>query len=89
MNVFLSEDTVVQPDLLAVCAPKKTRSVGAGGGIQMLYIGDRFQLPPVVKDDEWVPLRPPCASAFFFDAASCPLEGETLPSHLFLRAARR
>jgi hypothetical protein len=38
------------------------------GGVQMLYIGDLFQLPPVVKDDEWDMLRPHYASAFFFDA---------------------
>jgi hypothetical protein len=38
------------------------------GGVQMLYIGDLFQLPPVVKDDEWALLRPHYASAFFFDA---------------------
>ena len=38
------------------------------GGVQMLYIGDLFQLPPVVKDDEWGLLRPHYASAFFFDA---------------------
>src|ERR1043165_6485580 len=27
------------------------------GGVQMLYIGDLFQLPPVVKNDEWDLLR--------------------------------
>lgn len=38
------------------------------GGVQVLYIGDLFQLPPVVKDDEWALLRPHYASPFFFDA---------------------
>ena len=36
------------------------------GGVQMLYIGDMFQLPPVVKDDEWVFLREHYQSSFFF-----------------------
>ena len=36
------------------------------GGIQMLYIGDMFQLPPVVKEDEWVYLRDYYQSLFFF-----------------------
>jgi len=75
MNVVLSEDTVVQPDVLAVCAPKKTKSVGAGGDVQMLYNGDLSQLPPVAKNDEWDLLRPPYASAFFFDAAFCSIGG--------------
>ena len=38
------------------------------GGIQMLYIGDMFQLPPVVKDDEWMYLRDYYQSLFFFHA---------------------
>ena len=38
------------------------------GGIQMLYIGDLFQLPPVVKNEEWELLQPYYKSPFFFDA---------------------
>ena len=38
------------------------------GGIQMLYIGDMFQLPPVVKDEEWSYLRDYYQSLFFFHA---------------------
>lgn len=38
------------------------------GGVQMLYIGDLFQLPPVVKNDEWDILRQQYRSPFFFDA---------------------
>ncbi|MDR1666410.1 MAG: helix-turn-helix domain-containing protein [Bacteroidales bacterium] len=38
------------------------------GGVQVLYIGDMFQLPPVVKDDEWALLNPYYESIFFFHA---------------------
>lgn len=39
------------------------------GGVQVLYIGDLFQLPPVVGNDEWNNiLRHHYASPFFFDA---------------------
>ena len=38
------------------------------GGIQMLYIGDLFQLPPVVKDEEWTLLKEYYESPFFFHA---------------------
>ncbi|MFY8020706.1 MAG: helix-turn-helix domain-containing protein [Bacteroidia bacterium] len=40
----------------------------AFGGTQMLFIGDLFQLPPVVKDDEANLLTQFYASPFFFDA---------------------
>lgn len=38
------------------------------GGVQVLLIGDLFQLPPVVKDNEWQVLRKYYASAHFFEA---------------------
>ncbi|MDR1171899.1 MAG: helix-turn-helix domain-containing protein [Bacteroidales bacterium] len=38
------------------------------GGVQMLYIGDMFQLPPVVKEEEWDFLRGHYQSLFFFHA---------------------
>ncbi|MDR0560424.1 MAG: helix-turn-helix domain-containing protein [Prevotellaceae bacterium] len=38
------------------------------GGLQMLYIGDLFQLPPVVKESEWALLRNYYESPFFFHA---------------------
>ena len=38
------------------------------GGVQVLFIGDLLQLPPVVKDDEWRFLKTHYRTAFFFDA---------------------
>lgn len=39
------------------------------GGVQVLFIGDLLQLPPVVKDNEWFVLKNYYKSIFFFDAA--------------------
>jgi hypothetical protein len=38
------------------------------GGVQVLFIGDLFQLPPVVQNNEWAILRNAYQSPFFFDA---------------------
>jgi len=38
------------------------------GGIQLLFIGDLFQLPPVVRDEEYRVLRNYYSSSFFFHA---------------------
>lgn len=38
------------------------------GGVQMIYIGDLFQLPPVASKEEWEILSGYYASPFFFDA---------------------
>ena len=38
------------------------------GGVQVLFIGDLHQLPPVVKNNEWALLGEFYQSAYFFDA---------------------
>ncbi len=40
----------------------------AFGGIQMLFVGDSYQLPPVVKWEEWNILKDTYTSPFFFDS---------------------
>jgi hypothetical protein len=40
----------------------------AFGGVQVLFIGDLMQLPPVVKEEEWNVLRGYYNSIYFFDA---------------------
>ncbi|RYZ00406.1 MAG: helicase [Chitinophagaceae bacterium] len=38
------------------------------GGVQVLFIGDLFQLPPVVQNEEWTILQQYYESPFFFSA---------------------
>ncbi|MEN9337315.1 MAG: RecBCD enzyme subunit RecD [Bacteroidota bacterium] len=38
------------------------------GGVQVLFIGDLMQLPPVIKDEEWQVLRNFYRGKFFFNA---------------------
>lgn len=38
------------------------------GGVQVLFIGDLFQLPPVIRDDEWNVLSEYYSSPFFFSS---------------------
>ncbi len=56
------------------------------GGVQVLYIGDMFQLPPVAKDDEWRLLKDYYASTFFFHSH---VVKQTQPVYLELKKVYR
>jgi hypothetical protein len=69
--LIIDEVSMLRADMLdAIDATLRfiRRSYKPFGGIQMLYIGDLFQLPPVVKDEEWTLLRTYYESPFFFHA---------------------
>ncbi len=51
------------------------------GGVQVLYIGDMFQLPPVVKEEEWKLLSHHYKSPYFFDSK---VVNEQPPVHIEL-----
>ena len=55
-------------DAIDVILKSVRRDMRPFGGVQMLFIGDLYQLPPVVRDHEWQVLRNHYSSAFFFDA---------------------
>ena len=56
------------------------------GGVQMLFIGDLFQLPPVIKHSEWQILKKYYPSHAFFNAKA--LEG-TPPIYIELKKIYR
>lgn len=45
------------------------------GGVQLLMIGDLYQLPPVVKDHEWQHLRSHYNSMFFYESVALREQG--------------
>ncbi len=69
--LIIDEVSMLRADMLdAIDTTLRTirRNQKPFGGIQMLYIGDMFQLPPVVKDEEWTILKEYYPSPFFFHA---------------------
>lgn len=71
--LIIDEVSMVRADLLDAVdwSLRYTRKIDEPfGGVQLLLIGDLFQLPPVVKDDETNLLSRYYESAFFFHAKS-------------------
>lgn len=62
---MLRADTL---DLIDVVLRSVRRSPLPFGGVQVLFIGDLLQLPPVVKPQEWAVLQHYYESPFFFHA---------------------
>ncbi len=79
--IIIDEVSMVRADLMD-CIDKFLRLNGKSknepfGGIQMIFIGDLYQLPPVVSGNEKEAFRHNYESPFFFDAiAMKPLDME-------------
>ncbi len=70
--LIIDEVSMLRADLLDAIDTllrhiRRKRSIPFGG-VQMLFIGDLLQLPPVVKNDEWTFLGKYYPSLFFFHA---------------------
>lgn len=70
--LIIDEVSMLRSDLLdaidTILRHVRNRRDDAFGGIQMLFIGDLYQLPPVVSEEEWKLLQRYYDSPFFFDA---------------------
>jgi uncharacterized protein YpbB len=70
--LIIDEVSMLRADLLdeidCILRHVRRRQFEPFGGVQMLYIGDLFQLPPVAKNEEWHVLKHHYKSPFFFDA---------------------
>jgi ATP-dependent exoDNAse (exonuclease V) alpha subunit len=70
--LIIDEISMVRADMLdavdAILRHFRQQPLAPFGGLQVLYIGDLYQLPPVVSREEWQLLQQHYASPFFFDA---------------------
>ena len=70
--LVIDEVSMVRSDLLdtidAVLRHIKHRPNHPFGGVQVLFIGDLFQLSPVAREQEWRLLQPYYEGAYFFQA---------------------
>ena len=70
--LVIDEISMVRADLLdaidTILRAVRRRQLEPFGGVQLLFIGDLYQLPPVVKDNDWALLSAHYNSPFFFDS---------------------
>ncbi|GAA3930769.1 AAA family ATPase [Chitinophaga oryziterrae] len=70
--LIIDEVSMVRADTLdaidAILRHFRSQPLLPFGGVQVLYIGDLYQLPPVMPDDQWRMLKEHYESVFFFDA---------------------
>lgn len=70
--LIIDEISMVRADVLdaidAVLRHFRNRYYEPFGGVQVLLIGDMYQLPPVVPDEEWKILSQYYNSLYFFDS---------------------
>lgn len=77
--IIIDEISMVRADMLD-CIDKFLRLNGPSaqkpfGGIQMLFIGDLYQLPPIVKNEDQHIFKQLYKSPFFFDSKAYPNAG--------------
>ncbi|HMK17325.1 MAG TPA: helix-turn-helix domain-containing protein [Chitinophagaceae bacterium] len=70
--LIIDEISMVRCDMLdavdTVLRHIRRRNYERFGGVQVLFIGDMFQLPPVIKEHEWRLLKDFYSSPYFFDS---------------------
>lgn len=69
--LIIDEVSMLRADVLDAIdwSLRRTRNNNeAFGGVQVLFIGDLLQLPPVVKREEWPYLKPYYSDIYFFNA---------------------
>lgn len=70
--LIIDEVSMLRADLLdaidMVLRYVRKNNASSFGGVQVLFIGDLYQLPPVVKQNEWNLLSSFYKSIYFFDA---------------------
>ncbi len=70
--LVIDEISMVRCDMLdavdAILRHIRRRYHEKFGGVQVLFIGDMFQLPPVIKEHEWNLLKDFYNSPYFFDS---------------------
>ena len=70
--LVIDEISMVRADVLdaidAVLQHFRNNFVEPFGGVQVLFIGDLLQLPPVVKEEEWSLLSPYYETPYFFSS---------------------
>ena len=70
--LIIDEVSMLRADMLdaidSVLRHVRRKNALPFGGVQVLYIGDLYQLPPVTKSDEWNLMQEFYNSPFFFDA---------------------
>ncbi|NOZ45464.1 MAG: AAA family ATPase [Chlorobi bacterium] len=72
--LIIDEVSMLRADLLdaidSILKSIRRKNNKPFGGVQVLFIGDLFQLPPIVKDNEWNVLRNYYKGMYFFNASA-------------------
>ncbi len=69
--LIIDEVSMLRPDVLDAMdymLQRVRRNRQSFGGVQVLFIGDLMQLPPVIKNEEWAVLKKYYSGKFFFHA---------------------